>query len=344
MSPQNDMRPKMLVIDGTSLLATCYYANLPMEIKTAKTEEEKEALYGNLLHSNDGVYTNGILGFCKTLVRFIKEWEPAYVVVAFDKSRSTTFRRRMYADYKGQRGSTPKPLKEQIILMEQILSSCRIPVFISENFEADDLAGSVTEKYKETMQIILVTKDRDYLQLVDDEHNVRCMILTEPDKAEEFRESYGIPQPSLYCFRNLMEFNAARVESEKGVKPEFIPDLKGIEGDASDNIPGVRGVSSAAAPLVSHYGGVENLYAAIRNLNKKEQKEVSGMWKEDLGINRSPMNMLLKGEREAYLSTELATIQKDIPLPDITPFPASRINRQVFNGWMQKLDITTVAM
>lgn len=340
-----DNRPKMLVIDGSSVLTTCYYANLPMDLKLAKTEEEKEALYSKILHASDGTYTNAILGFSKIMIRFLKEWKPDYIVAAFDKSRQTTFRKKMYTDYKGQRKPSPSPLKDQMKLIQQILSESNIPVLISDLYEADDLAGSVTEKYKKYMQIMLLTKDRDYLQLVDDSCNVKCMIMTEEPKAEQFRQDYGIPRPEEYCFRNVMEFTSARVKSEKGVLPENIIDLKALEGDNSDNIPGVRGVSSAAVPLISHYGSVEKIYQAIKkDTSKKALKELSGMWKEELGINRSPVNALIAGEHDAYLSKTLATIKRDIEIPDITAFPTKRLNADIYNAWITKLDIKSVSV
>lgn len=342
---QNDTRPKMLIIDGSSILTTCYYANLPLEVKTAKTDEEKEKSYSMILHSSDGTYTNGILGFCKILVRFINEWKPDYIVTAFDKSRKTTFRKQMYEDYKGQRKTSPAPLKEQLRLIQQILYESRIPVLISDRYEADDLAGSVAEKYKEEMQIALLTKDGDYLQLVDDDHHVKCFLMTEEPKAKQFREYHGIPTPELSCMRNIMEFTDFRVQSEKGVLPKNIVDLKAIEGDTSDNIPGVKGVSSAAAPLISYYGSIEAIYKAIeKDTSKKALKELADAWKEELGIKRSPINALISGKESAVLSKTLATIKRDIMLPDLTMYPAQNMDKVKFQNWMERLGIRTITV
>lgn len=342
---EQQKKPKMLIIDGSSVLTTCYYANLPLEVKMAKTDEEKEESYRMILHAADGTYTNGILGFCKILVRFIRDWQPDYIVTAFDKSRATTFRKKMYPDYKGQRKKTPEPLKEQMNLIHRILAECCIPVLISDQYEADDLAGSVVKKYKESTQIMLLTKDRDYLQLVDDKNDVRCLIMTEEQSAEQFRMDYGLPRPELYCFRNVMEFNSARVQSEKGVLPESITDLKALVGDASDNIPGVRGISSAAAPLISHYKTIDALYADIKkDMSKKALKSLSEKWKEDLDIKRSPMNALIAGEKDAYLSKDLASIRTNIVLPDLLAFPTSRFATNKFNSWMEKLDIKSIRL
>lgn len=338
-----DNRPKMLIIDGSSVLTTCYYANLPTEVKRAKTEEEKELYYGEILQTSEGIYTNGILGFIKIFTRWLKDWNPDYVVIAFDKSRKTTFRKQMYADYKGHRSKTPKPLSNQILLIQELLADCHIPVLLSNLYEADDLAGSVAEKYKESMQVRLITKDRDYLQLVDDTYDVKCMIMTDDATAKQFREDYGIPVPDEYCYRNIMEFTEHRVKSEKGVMPESIVDLKALAGDTSDNIPGVKGISSTTAgTLLNHYGTIEKLYDTIHaDTSKKALKELSESWKDELGLKRSPVNALIAGEESAYLSKKLAAIKRDIPLPDLTAFPTSSINQDQFLYWMQQLELNT---
>lgn len=109
-----------IIIDGSSLLSTSYYGNLPREVMMAKTEEEKESNYDKILHAKDGTFTNAIYTMSKMLLKIKNEQNPSHIVVAFDKTRET-FRRFMYPEYKAQRGATPRPLKEQFILMENIL-------------------------------------------------------------------------------------------------------------------------------------------------------------------------------------------------------------------------------
>ncbi|MSS36573.1 5'-3' exonuclease [Clostridium porci] len=341
-------RPLFLIIDGSSLLSTNYYALLPFEIKTKKTEEERKPLYDKLMHATDGTYTNGIYGMSGTLVQLLKDLKPDYMAVVFDKTRNT-FRRELYPDYKGQRKETPAPLKEQFVLMQQILRESGIRVLVHDSYEADDLAATLVERSKQKARVRLLTKDRDYLQLVEDEYDVRCWITAEKEKADTFRNAYG------NCFggdavelprslKSVMEFTGASVYGEKGVTPNLIPDLKGIEGDASDNIPGVRGVSSAAAPLLMEYQSMEGLYQAIEDAKTpKEEKELSAFWKEKLGISRSPLKTLKEQKDIALLSKNLATIRRDVPIiENMEDCPTVMMDSAVFNDWMKRLDIKTV--
>lgn len=341
-----DTRPHMLVIDGSSLLTTCFYATLPPEIRDARTDEEKAECYKSVLQTSDGIYTNGILGFVRYLTNYIRECHPAYVVTAFDKSRDT-FRRKLYSDYKAQRGATPVSLKPQFMLMEQILSESNIPVFLSDSFEADDLAGSIGEKYRQKCQVSYLTKDRDYLQLVHDDTNTKCFIMSDYKKAKEFREQHGYLEPEEHSLRNLMIFDESAVYGEKGVLPKNIVDLKAIDGDASDNIPGVKGVSATTAvPLINKYGNVDAIYDEINKIKEdpKQQKQLAAIWKESLGISRSPLKAFYAGEESARLSKELATIKTTLPIPDLDDFSVSNINKEVFNRWMERLQIQNIRM
>ena len=108
-------RDFLLIIDGSSLLSTQFYGNLPKEILFAKTEEEKEKYFYKIMQTSKGVYTNAVYGFLRTLFKIIKDQKPKYLAVTWDISRNT-FRRELYADYKGNRGETLKPLKEQLKL------------------------------------------------------------------------------------------------------------------------------------------------------------------------------------------------------------------------------------
>ena len=309
-------RPKCLLIDGSSMLVTAYHALLPNSIRFAKTEEEKSLHYGEILHAPDGRYTNAVYGMTVQLSKLISGWRPDYVAIAFDKSRDT-FRRKMYPEYKAQRKPTAEPLKEQFVLMEDLLSESGFPVFYMDNYEADDIVGSLVVMHKQSMQIRVVSKDQDYLQLVDDENDVRVwaqLKAQEADDAHKEREIWCgtefFSDERFGYLSNMREYTEAIVLAHKGVLPSQIPDLKGIEGDASDNIPGVKGVSSAAAPLIREYGSIEGIYAAIDEAagDKKAEKDLSSFWKESLGITRSPLKQLLSQKEAAQMSKQLAII------------------------------------
>lgn len=344
---------KFIIVDGSSMLSTCYYAVLPREIMFAKSEEEKQKHYGKILHAKDGTYTNAIFGMLKMMVSLMKKQQPDYIAVVFDKTRDT-FRRELYPDYKGTRGVTPEPLKSQFMLMEDILKDVGFQVLFSEQFEADDYAGSLVMKFREEVPIILLTKDHDYLQLVNDEFNVRAwMVQTRQEKADslyhKYYSFYGFKKADLNLPEKVFEYTTQTVLSEEGVRPEQIADLKGIQGDSSDNIPGVRGVSSAAPILLREYGTVEELYKAIHEAetDKKTFNQLKDFWKNDLEISRSPYKALTKvseedlcGEKAAMLSKTLASMKTDIPIDmELNDFSAKDYKEEKVKGWLTKLDI-----
>lgn len=344
-------RPLYLIIDGSSLLSTCYYATLPLEIKIQKTEEEREKLYGKLMHSKDGTYTNAVYGFSMALVSILRDLKPGRLTVVFDRTRDT-FRRKLYPGYKAQRKETARPLKEQFKLMQEILSGSGFHVLSSLDYEADDLAGTLAELNKGSCRIRLYTKDRDYLQLVDDAYDVRCLMHTDAEKTADFRRRYGsifgadeVELPPFY--KTTIEHTESTVFGELGVYPRNVVDLKAIEGDTSDNIPGVKGVSSAAAPLINEYGSLEAIYQAIEgSKTAKEDKELNAFWKESLGIKRNPLKALREHKDEAFLSKTLASIKRDISMENDSTEKSmvKNISRDSFNSWINKLDIKSVRL
>lgn len=310
------MRPKLLILDGSAMISTAYYAVLPNEVKFAKTEEEKEKYFHKILHAPDGTYTNAIYGMVRQMNGLIDGWHPDYLAVAFDKTRNT-FRRGMFAQYKAQREATPLPLKQQFVTMQNLLRDAGIPVLLSDTYEADDLAGTLANIHKSDMTVRIVTKDKDYLQLVDDACDVRIWFLPTPKDLEEKGSMFDLYRGKDFItdmcpwLKNYLEYTEAAVIADQGVTPAQIPDLKGIEGDSSDHYPGVRNVSSAAVPLLKEYGSIEGIYAAIDACrgDSKEEKTLSAFWKDSLDIKRSPLNALKAGRADAALCKDLATIR-----------------------------------
>ena len=179
----------LLLIDGSSLLTTQYYGNLPREILFAKTDEEKKKFYHKIMQTKTGIYTNAIYGFMRTVLKIIKEQKPKYIAVAWDKSRNT-FRREIYSEYKGNRGETPKPLKDQFILCEELLEKMGIRQFMDDRFEADDFCGSLSKKFENTLPVKILTKDNDYLQLVTDKTNLWIMHSTAQKTDDLYKKKF----------------------------------------------------------------------------------------------------------------------------------------------------------
>ncbi|MDE7326172.1 MAG: DNA polymerase I, partial [Lachnospiraceae bacterium] len=317
------MKDFLLVIDGSSLLTTQFFGNLPREIVFAKTMEEKEVFFPRIMQTSKGVYTNAVYGFMRVLLKILKEQNPTYLAVAWDLSRNT-FRREIYPEYKGNRGETLVPLREQFVLCQQLLTKMNVRQFMDERYEADDFTGTLVTMFEKEVPVRIMTKDRDYLQLVS-ENTELWMIHPTAKKTEELYEKYNMRQRECRVPDRTFPFTPELVEKEFGVKPESVNSLKGLEGDPSDNIKGVPGIGGVtAAALIHEYGSVEHLYEVLNAMDEKGQKALAQDWKTRLGIKRSPLGPLLKksdtelvGERAAMLSKTLATIKRDIPI-DIT--------------------------
>ena len=315
---EDKQMPKLLIIDGSSMLSTSYYGNLPKSILFAKTEEEKEKHYGQILHTSDGKYTNAMFTMLRTLFGIYKNVKPEYVAFVFDKTRDTFRRTELGADfYKANRKETAKPLKEQFIQMEEFLQEIGCAVFMSDDYEADDYAASLVEKFEgPDLQTYVLTKDHDYFQVVSE--YTRMWRVVNKDKLEQLKETYGLFGNDVYesLPANVFEYTPEIVYAEEGVYPQQIPVLLAITGDPGDGIPGCKGVSSAAAPLVDEYKSLDEIYAAIDDCEgvAKKEKELNGFWKEYLGIVRSPLKALKTNREMVYLSEKLATMKRDIDI------------------------------
>ncbi len=314
----------LLLIDGSSLLSTQFFGNLPREIMFAKTIEEKQKYYHKIMMTSTGTYTNGIYGFMRTLLKVCKEQKPDYLAVAWDLSRDT-FRRELYPEYKGNRSETMEPLKQQFALCQELLQRMGIYQLMDVRYEADDFCGTVAKKFEGQLPVRIMTKDRDYLQLVTDQTHV-WMMFSSNDKADTLYQKYQIDKSSLTVADHAFDLTPELVEAEYGVKPESISSLKGLMGDASDNIKGVNGVGEqTAVKLIQEYGTIDRLYKALEDLTPAKEKELKAYWKEKLQLKRSPIPYLTKesdtelvGEKAARLSQLLATIKCDIEMPELT--------------------------
>ncbi len=249
---------KMLLIDGNSMLFRGFYATY----------------YSNLMMTSDGVYTNAVFAFANMINKAIDMIHPEYITVAFDKGKHT-FRHDLSTDYKGKRKKAPEELVPQFALVREYLDAYHIPFMEYDDIEADDIIGSLSKKYPD-VDIAILTSDRDMLQLIDDTTTVYLM-------------KKGLSEIAAMDERALKE--------EWGVTPLQVIDLKGLMGDASDNIKGVSGIGQkTAAKLINEYGSIENIYANIDKLKGKVKEN------------------LLKDQESCFLSKTLATIKTDVKI------------------------------
>lgn len=249
------MANKLVIIDGNSLFYRSFYA-LP------------------LLSNANGEYSNAVYGFAVQIVRIINELKPTHIAVAFDAGKHT-FRNDMYDGYKANRKPMPPELRSQIEPLKKMLKIMNIDYVEKLGYEGDDVVGTLAKKFADT-ETIIVTADRDTLQLIDDTTKV-------------FFTKKGTTE--------LYEVDESVLARDYGVKPLQIIDLKALQGDSSDNIPGVAGIGEkTAVKLLQEYGSVEGVY---ENIDK-----IGGKTKE----------YLIAGRENAFLSKQLATINTNVPL------------------------------
>lgn len=251
------MPKKFVVIDGNSVMHRAFYA-LP------------------ILSTAQGRYTNAVYGFTTMLLRLLEDVKPDHLVVAFDKGKFT-FRNEAYDKYKAQRRATPAELREQFPLVQEVLRAFGIPISEREGYEADDLIGTLAVRAAAAgEEVLVVTGDRDALQLIGP--RVKVMLMRR-----------GLSEIDVY--------DAAVLQEKYGLTPAQIRDLKGLMGDASDNIPGVPGIGEKTAlKLLHQFGTVENILAHLEEVGGAKLQE-----------------KLREHADLALLSKRLATIVCDVP-------------------------------
>lgn len=286
----------LIIVDGSSILSTCFFATVPNEYFRAKSPEERQFILPKIMQTN-GIFTNGVFAMCRNLINLVRKQQPSHLAVAWDISRDT-FRRKMYPDYKANRAETAPELKSQYILMQDILRTAGIAQFMDANLEADDFLGSLSKRFEYELPVHLYTKDQDALQLVSD--HTRLWLITSKSDAlkKEFGQEGNIPSGTF-------EFTPMLVKEVYGLHPAQIIDKKALEGDTSDNIPGVRGMGEkSTVPLLQELETVEAIFEAL-----EDEISFKSLCK-DIGI-RSPIKALQGGKDAAILSKELATICRD---------------------------------
>jgi len=236
--------------------------------------------------TSSGEPTGALYGLNTMLIKIIEDLKPDYIVATFDRQEAT-FRHEAYDAYKGKRAKTDDALVAQIERSKEVFAAWGIPVYSCAGFEADDILGTVVEKLKKDkgIEIIIASGDMDTLSLVDG------------DRVKVFTLRKGLTDTVMY--------NERRVEERFGFGPELLPDFKGLRGDASDNIIGVKGIGEkTATALIQSFGPIEKIYKALKKGDE---------WKK-AGITERIKNLLLENEEEALFSKTLATIRRDAPV------------------------------
>jgi DNA polymerase-1 len=284
---------KLVLIDGNNVVYRAFFA-LP------------------LLSNKQGMYTNAVYGFTTMLMKVIAEEKPTHLLVAFDAGKKT-FRHDVFKAYKGGRQKTPPELSQQIPFVHALLDAMGIKRYELSNYEADDIVGTLSKRAAaDGYEVRIVTGDKDYLQLVGDQVHVLLI-------------KKGITDTT--------DYTVDAVRRRYGIDPPEVVDLKGLMGDASDNIPGVPGVGEKTAmKLLARFGTVEGVYADIDQVTGKKLKE-------NLTSNR----------QQALMSKQVATIDRDAPIEvaaadcafenNVTPELIGLFRELGFQSLLEKLDL-----
>ena len=275
---------KIILVDGNNLLFRSFYAT---------------AYQGVIMKNSKGFPTNALYGFINMMNKIIKEENPSYIMVAFDRGK--TFRHDKYEEYKAGRSAVPDELKMQFPKAKEVLDAMGIKHFEIDNYEADDIIGTLAKRVDEEDQFIatIVSSDKDLLQLISDEVEVKLLkqsghILMTRD---EFKNTYQ-------------------------VEPIRMIDLKALMGDSSDHIPGVKGIGEKTAiNLLVKYGSLDELYNNIDSVTGKTKDK------------------LLEDKENAYMSYDLATIYRDVPLNfELEDCKYEGINEEKFKSMLEEFE------
>lgn len=314
----------LLIIDGSSLLATSYYSSLPKAIRKEKDEEKKKELYPRLLKKDrKGRYCNALESFFHTIFTIMTFQHPTHLAICWDVSRHT-FRKELWPSYKSNRSVTPEPLSQQYETAYEICAKLKMAQFRDQDYEADDFAGSLAVQLEKALPVRILTRDKDYFQLITPRTRI-WYGMSDLAKVRQWRQKHDMPHglPS-----RVVEVNPAVLEAEFGYSPSCVCMMKALFGDRSDNIPGVRGMGETRSiALARHYDSPDALYEAISKASDRRSRNALVRTWRSWGIQRSPYSCLTRqkdGDRPssqemAQLCYTLGKMKTDIDLSVYCP-------------------------
>lgn len=283
-------RPKLALVDGHAVAFRAFHALRDADLR-----------------SSSGEPTFAVFGFCQIVLTTLAQLKPEYAAVAFDVGR--TFRDDLYAEYKAQRSEPPSEFGVQLRRIKQIVEALNLPIYTAPGFEADDVIGTLARQATaQNVDTYIVTGDSDTLQLVDE--HVHVLLAVPYGKKQEAKE-YDLP---------------AVIERYKGLQPNQLADLRGLKGDATDNIPGVKGIGETGAiSLLNQFGSVEGIYEHWDQVPNRYRKPLEGQ------------------QDQALFSKRLATIVADAPVQlDLEQARLGRYDRDEIIGMFQDLQFRSL--
>ena len=279
---------KLILIDGNAILHRAYHSIPPF--KTSKGET-----------------TNAVYGFIRMLIDLYKREKPDYLGITWDR-KAPTFRHEQYKEYKATRAAPPDDLYPQLPRLQEIVKAFNIPQLEKDGYEADDLLGTLTfnAEKEEDLKIIILTGDKDALQLVTEKTNVMSPIK-------------GVSEVKIY--------DPAAVEEKFGIRPDQMIDYKALCGDASDNIPGVPGIGPRnGEEMLQKYETLDKIYEHLDELTPNQRKKLE------------------HGKKSAYMSKELVTIDKEVPIDyNLEDYKTHDINFEAVTKLFEELEFRSLS-
>ncbi|WP_338776690.1 5'-3' exonuclease [Metabacillus sp. FJAT-52054] len=280
-----ERKTDLLLVDGMALLFRAFFAT---------------SVHGNFMINSKGTPTNGVSGFLKHLLMSIDAFKPEQVICCWDMG-SKTFRTESFQNYKANRSEAPIELLPQFEMAKEAAASLGIPNIGVPGYEADDCIGTIACQFKSSMNITILTGDRDLLQLLDD--NVEVVLLQK-----------GMGQYLIYSSELFQE--------EKGIHPSKLIDVKGLMGDSSDNYPGVRGIGEKTAyKLIQEHTSIEGILESLHMLTPSQRKKIE----EDIEM--------------LHLSRSLAEIHCEVPLELAIEEAVLNIDLAMAQQWLLHAEI-----
>lgn len=285
---------KLVIIDGNAILHRAFHALPPMT-------------------GRDGQPTHAIYGFIGMLLRIVQDLNPTHLAVCFDRPEPT-FRKTMYVGYQANRPQMDDTLSSQIESLKSLITAMNVPIYELAGFEADDLIGTLAKQayQNDFEEIVIITGDRDILQLVNDRVHVYM---------------------SIQGLTNAKMYHPKDVEEKFGVHPIQIIDYKALAGDASDNYPGVRGIGpKTASELIQRYGTIEGIYESIKSKDSRSQ-----------GLKENTIKALAECAEDCVMAKKLATIVTDAPINfDIEKTELHDLNTMEAQEEMEEIGFNTL--
>ena len=292
---------KLIVVDGNSIVNRAFYG-----------------IMGNkMLQTADGTYTNAVYGFLAILFKELEEIKPEYMAIAFDL-KAPTARHKMYEGYKATRKGMPEELAAQMPILKNVLRAMNITIIEKEGYEADDILGTLSRIGENSgIDVALLTGDRDSFQLATD----KVSIYIPHTKA-------GKTETDIYDRNKVLEVY--------GVKPKQMIEVKGLQGDTSDNIPGVPGIGEKTAlAIVKEYGTIENLYNCIEN----GTDNLKGKQREKIADNKE-LALLSKTLGTINLETPIEESLEDLKIKEWNKSEVLRIFKELrFNRYIERFNL-----